>query len=99
MDVYAFGILMYELFNSDMSMMRILSKAQNVSETNKLIHEYVASMLNGFREELPLKWPQKLKVTVFHMYLIISILNRIWLVIVGMGDLTNDHRWMKLWFD
>ena len=56
-DVFAFGLIMYELFRMELSIIRLLSRCLHPEEMESKLQEYAKKVSTGFRERIPAHWP------------------------------------------
>lgn len=60
-DVFGFGLIMYELFCSQLVMVKVLLLARRPSEMHHMLKKHARSVAKGHREEIPYHWPQAVK--------------------------------------
>eukprot|EP00210_Caulerpa_lentillifera_P006598 g6303.t1 len=60
-DVFGFGVVMYELLSSELILIRVLARARRPSEMKKLLKRHAKSVAKGYREEIPSDWPVSIR--------------------------------------
>jgi len=60
-DVFGFGLIMYELFLSELVIVKVLMQARRPSEMHHMLKKHARSVAKGHREEIPFHWPQPVK--------------------------------------
>ena len=60
-DVFGFGVIMYELLLSELVIVRVLMQARRPSEMNHMLKKHAKSVAKGHREEIPKHWPLPVK--------------------------------------
>ena len=56
-DVFGFGVIMYELLLSELVIVRVLMQARKPSEMHHMLKKHAKSVARGHREEIPQHWP------------------------------------------
>lgn len=63
-DVFGFGVVMYELFLSELTILKVLMGAEKPSEMQNMLKKHAKSVAKGYRESIPEYWPQPIQLLI-----------------------------------